>query len=270
MNRQISCNVPIPIVEQIILFATLKTQLAFRSACLLFKYFIDTRVHVMVITTFYNDKLLSKLSCSVLDSSNTILFVCDEYKRIIWNINLFSGKMTILSKISKSLGWLDGVGKDARFCDPRGLALDEKAKLLYVSDYSGHSIRSISLESGQMNTLCGRVGSRGGTNGLFHEAMFDCPNGLCFDADNDYLYVADGRNNSIRKILLREKKVETLCGGNGYGHMDGSFEEAKFDRPYDIVLNPITKELYVSDFLDSTIRVISLKTRTVSTLCGIS
>ena len=37
----------------------------------------------------------------------------------------------------------DGIGTNASFYYPRGLAIDQQSGILFVSDYNGHTIRKI-------------------------------------------------------------------------------------------------------------------------------
>lgn len=64
-----------------------------------------------------------------------------------------------------------------------------------------------------------------------------------------------------------KRRVETICGSEE-GFLDGSWDTARFNCLQDIALNPRTQELYVADGDNHVIRKISLKDRTVSTLCG--
>lgn len=133
-------------------------------------------------------------------------------------------------------------------------------------EMKNNAIRRVSLIDGRTDTLCGR-----GKEGKRNEVTFYNPNGLAFDSISKHLYVADYFNHAIRRVSVKDGKVETLCGRNDEGgYHDGSFEESEFHCPSDVALNSSTEELYVTDCGNEVIRVISLKNRRVRTLCGTS
>jgi sugar lactone lactonase YvrE len=55
-------------------------------------------------------------------------------------------------------GHKDGVGKDAEFCLPFGIALSKDKKHLFVVDSENHCIRKISLDDGATSTVAGVPG----------------------------------------------------------------------------------------------------------------
>lgn len=204
-----------------------------------------------------------------LDSSSTTLFVSDNANHVIRKIDLLTDQVMTLCGTPTEWGWKNRVGSESQFWHPGGLALHEKKNLLYVADSQNHIIRGVNLIDNKVNTLVGMRERVGKTNGIGENATFYSPHGLALDTISDFLYVADFMNHSIRRISLNERKVETICGYEGSGYVDGSFKEALFYHPWNIVLNMETQELYVSDSWNHAIRVLSLKNETVHTLCGI-
>ena len=67
--------------------------------------------------------------------------------------------------------------------------MNEKEKVLYVSDSGNDAIRIVNLIDGRVDTLCGN-GKGGRDDGIGNEATFKYPEGLAFDAISNYLYVA--------------------------------------------------------------------------------
>ena len=278
MNPQAQTIIPIPIIEEIIYLSQLKEKLSFRQSCKLFFHSTNREFFPTITTTLCGcgeqgfedgEALRAKFNYpefGALDSSSNILYVSDTNNHVIRRIDLSTNKVDTLCGTPTTKGFKDGIGSESQFNSPTGLALNEKEKVLYVSDSGNNAIRRVNLIDGRVDTLCGN-GKRGSKDGIGNEATFNYPKGLAFDSISNYLYVADCNNNSIRRIILNERRVETLCG-SGEGYVDGSFEESKFYYPYDIVLNSSTEELYVSDCCNHVIRVISLKNRRVSTLCG--
>jgi len=164
-------------------------------------------------------------------------------------------------------GRTDGVGTDARFDTPYGVAVDS-AGVLYVADSENSQIRKI-LPDGTVSTLAGsgEDGYAGGedfANGPGDTARFYAPYGIAVDSAG-VVYVADTNNNRIRKIFP-DGTVSTLAGSKRDGFVDGVGGAAQFNLPFGIVVDG-TGVIYVADMYNNRIRKI-LPDGTVSTLAG--
>ncbi len=122
-------------------------------------------------------------------------------------------------------GFVDGVGGDARFHTPSGLAIDA-AGTLYVADTGNHAIRAIGID-GRVTTLAG-TGAAGFADGPALQARFHAPTGVAVDAAGR-VYVADGFNDRIR--VIEQGVVRTLAGDGRPGLEDGPGASARFDTP---------------------------------------
>lgn len=99
-------------------------------------------------------------------------------------------------------GHTDGIGTEARFQHPLGLAFDGSD--LLVADTYNSVIRRIDPGSGETTTfLGGEAGWRDGDDPRFFE-----PGGL--DVQGRMLYIADTNNNVVRKVDLDTGSTETL------------------------------------------------------------
>lgn len=95
-----------------------------------------------------------------------------------------------------SSGSTNGIGTNARFAAPTGVAVDA-AGVIYVADSANYQIRMIS-PSLAVTTLAGG-GATGSSNGIGTNALFYSPTSLSVDAAG-VIYVADTYNYKIRTI----------------------------------------------------------------------
>ena len=129
------------------------------------------------------------------------------------------GVVTTLAGLAGSHGGTDGLGSAARFYNPSDVALDSTGNL-YVADNFNNTIRKIT-PAGVVTTVAGQAGIAGNADGTGSTAQFDLPTGIAVDSAGN-LYVADYRNNTIRKgipnygqpIIVGQPQSQTLFNGN--------------------------------------------------------
>ncbi len=92
----------------------------------------------------------------------------------------------------------DGVGRQASFFGPVGIAYDSNDGNLYVTDSGNNEIRVISKD-GAVRTLAGN-GDAGSQDGSGAAARFFRPTGITYDARDNVFYVADSGNALIRRV----------------------------------------------------------------------
>ena len=182
-----------------------------------------------------------------ITSDGTNLFVAGINNHIIRKIVISSGVVTTFAGTG-STGSSDGTGTAASFNFPFGITND--GTNLFVVDAQNHLIRKIVISSGVVTTFAG-TGSRGSADGTGTAASFNAP-GITNDGTN--LFVADRRNNTIRKVVISTGVVTTFAGTGSAGSADGTGTAASFNNPQSITHDGTS--LFVMDLSNHTIRKI--------------
>lgn len=195
------------------------------------------------------------------------LYVSDFRNHTIRKVMLSTGAVTTVAGAAGMNGSTDGIGAAARFNFPSALALDSSGNL-YVADSENSTLRKISLSSGAVTTLAGMAGVPGSADGAGSAARFNYPCALALEGTGN-LYVSDCRDSTIRKVVLATGAVTTLAGMTGTrGSMDGTGTAARFNTPAGLDLDG-TGNLYVADYLNTTLRKVSLASGAVTTVIGV-
>jgi sugar lactone lactonase YvrE len=190
------------------------------------------------------------------------LYVADTGNQVIRKIAP-DGVVSTLAGMAGVSGSADGLGDQARFQAPFGLAVDREGNV-YVADTINNTIRKI-FPDGVVQTLAGRAGQAGDDDGVGDAARFRNPWGVAVDPWGN-VFVADMSNDAIRKISPTGR-VTTLAGLAGSsGQMDGAGGRARFNRPFGVAVDP-RGNLYVSDSGNQAIRRITPEGEVV-TLAG--
>lgn len=187
-----------------------------------------------------------------ITTDGTNLFVADTGNNAIRKIIISTGEVTTLAgSPSGTSGSTDGIGATARFYVPFGITTD--GTNLFVSDTYNEIIRKIIISTGEVTTLAGSAGLSGSTDGIGSLARFGYPYGITTDGAN--LFIADGWNNIIRKIVVSTGTVTTIAGEAAIsGSADGISSSARLNYPRGITTDGIN--LFITDTNNFTIRKI--------------
>src|SRR5438094_128796 len=188
-----------------------------------------------------------------------VVYVADQGNSTIRKITP-AGVVTTIAGAAGVFGSADGSGSAASFNSPGGIAVDSSGNLC-VADTGNETIRKIT-SAGVVTTLAGAPGIAGSTDGTGGAARLYYPYALTVTGTT--LYVADTFNSTIRKITSNGV-VTTFAGAAGVpGSADGT--SAQFQYPFGVAADK-TGNLYVADYLNSTIRKIT-SAGVVTTLAG--
>jgi len=189
------------------------------------------------------------------------LYAPDVHNNIVRKIDI-NGNVSTIAGTPKKSGYKDGPAKNALFYSPTGITIDSKGNL-YVADFN-HVIRKIDT-SGNVSTIAGTPKTSGHKDGPAKNALFHSPDGIAIDNKGN-LYVADTKNNVIRKIHTNGN-ISTIAGvPNKSGHQDGPAKSALFNSPYRIAVDS-KGNVYVADTYNHVIRKIDTSGN-VSTIAG--
>jgi hypothetical protein len=183
-----------------------------------------------------------------ITNDGTHLYVADTWNHRIRKIEIATGVVTTIA--GSTAGTTDGVGTDAKFLFPEGIATD--GTNLYVADTSANKIRKVVIATGAVTTLAGADdGSSGSVDGTGTSARFRQPRGIGTDGTN--VYVADSENHTIRRVVVATGEVTTLAGMPATNAVvDGQGNAARFFYPGGIATDGV--RLLVMDSLGATLR----------------
>ncbi len=195
------------------------------------------------------------------------LYVADTANGTIRKIGT-NGIVSTLAGSAGTLNSFDGIGTNANFFHPEGIAFDGAGNL-YIADTWNHTIRKITA-AGSVTTLAGLAGYVGSSDGTNSKARFNRPAGIAVDGATN-VFVTDSMNHTIRKISPGGA-VTTIAGLPGcWGRADGTNSTARFFQPQGVAVDG-AGNVFVSDSGNQTIRKLSLSGTNwiVTTVAGFS
>lgn len=191
-----------------------------------------------------------------------LVYLLDGQAALLQSFNPLTNEVKTIAGVAYQREVKDGLGPDARFQGPRLMRSDGAGKL-YISDASGHAIRVYDIATNMLSTLVGT--SCGYSDGDATTAQLHFPRGIAVVGPS--VYFAEPFGQTIRQVLVQTKSVSTLsgllnpcagdcnCGNNTVGgYMEGTGAAAQWNEPWDIVFDPDTRSLLVSDSENFVIR----------------
>ena len=174
-----------------------------------------------------------------------VVYVADRDNNRIRRINLDGTIESFAGTGVRGYGGDGGPATAAQLNSPSGVASDG-AGYVYFADTWNHRVRRIAPD-GTITTIAGTgVRGYGGDGGPATDAQLDVPIGIAVDSAG-YVYVADTRNNRIRRIAP-DGSIETVAGAGarGNGGDGGPATAAQLDSPAGITVDS-AGNVYVAD-----------------------
>lgn len=180
------------------------------------------------------------------------VLIADTSNHAIRQYSLVAQAVTTVAGLAGHGGTTDGPGSTARFQNP-AFVVSDGSNNLFVTDENNHTIRKVSLLTGETSTLVGTAGSPGATDTAGGAPSFRNPRGAAIDSAGN-LYIADTGNHLIRKVDPKTATVTTIAGqAQTTGAGDGAGANARFSFPAGIAVDG-QGNVYVADTGNSTIR----------------
>lgn len=199
------------------------------------------------------------------DGSNN-LYIADTLNHRIRVITASNGVIDAShGVINTAAGTTAGFGGDngpatsAQLNQPFGVAVD-RAGNIFIADSANNAIREVTPADGKINTVAGQGGVAGysGDGGSATSATLQYPIGIAVDAGGS-LYIADNRNNVVRKVTGDANHTISTIAGNGtagYSGDNGPAFTARLSNPTNMIMDG-QNNLYFVDGPFSAVRKIT-------------
>ena len=191
------------------------------------------------------------------------LWIADTGHHRIVEVDPLSGDVIAVYG-SGARGADDGVGTEATFHAPQGLALGDGT--LYVADTNNHLVRGIDLTTGEVTTVIG-TGDKGWppSSGTLRTTALASPWAVAW-ADGS-LYIANAGTHQIWRADIELDTVGPYIGSAREGTLNGSFTKAELAQPSSLTVSS-DGLIYFADSESSSIRVGDTRSEETSLVVG--
>ena len=129
-----------------------------------------------------------------------------DYSNHLIRMVTSSGVVTTIAGQAGISGGVNGIGSNALFYYPRGIAIDSIDSMLYIADSFNYVIRKLSMSTLLVSTYAGTMGSPGTSSALLAGVF-----GVNIDSSRN-VYATDCNNGLLRKISS-SGAITTLISG---------------------------------------------------------
>jgi VCBS repeat-containing protein len=163
------------------------------------------------------------------------------------------GLVETIAGVYKGSGFVNGTSDVARFNAIWGMAAYTDGSYLLV-DRDNNAIRKLNAD-GSVENFIGNGNGWGNEVGLRTSVSVNRPSYL--DVDDNYNVYFATQNNKIYKYNIESDRVEIIAGNGQYSFADGVGQSSSFRNPFDIEVNSDGSIIYVLDFDNRNIRVLT-------------
>ncbi len=197
------------------------------------------------------DRVLSFPGKVIPDETGTRLFVADTgHHRVVVADAATGAVLDVFG--GPEPGFADGVGLNARFDSPQGLAHAAEDDLLYVADTNNHAIRVINLTTAEVGLFAGTGSLRWPpTAGVAPNVALNSPWGLTLR--DGVLYIAMAGFHQIWSAELATGILAPRVGSAREATLNGPIAEAALAQPSGLTFDD-AGTLYFADSESSSIR----------------
>lgn len=187
-------------------------------------------------------------------------YIAEQNGHRVRYVNMSTRLVTsVAGSVSGTSGQVDGVGTSALLNTPEGLALDYIRNVLYVTSFTGTTLRRIDLATRRVTTVAGNAVAAS-KDGVGTAASLQSVRGAAMDAVNNLVYLGAWANCSIRMYNASSRVVSTLTGVGGCSSTDGpTAKDVRVFNPS--IIRIINNSIYI-------LRKHPLATFALSTFCG--
>jgi type IX secretion system substrate protein/NHL repeat-containing protein len=161
-----------------------------------------------------------------------------------------------------------GLAISEQLNNPYGVAADQ-FRNLYIADMNNSRIRMVTTSTGVMTTIAGN-GTFGyaGDGSAATAAQLSSPYGIAVDAARN-VYIADYDNYVVRKVTVGTGIISTIVGNGtaGHGGDGGSAVSAQLGGAMGVSIDA-SGNLYIADYNNNCIRMVTASTGNISTVAG--
>lgn len=232
--------------------------------------YANTAVHKPVNTLLsFPGKLAFSPDGSMLaltDSNNNrvLILAPDEHEN--HDSNGFKAKIVESIGRSGAKGLMDGSFDDALFFRPQGIVWMDDHRI-FVADTENHALRLVDLKERRVSTIAGNGKQGYYSNGGYGRSIsLNSPWDLAYSREHRALFIAMAGLHQIWLYSIDDSIVRPFAGSGYEGILDSTLEHAQFAQPSGLSIQG--DNLYVADSESSSIRLVDIKRRRVSTIIG--